>query len=120
MYNEPHVPYKKTDANSIPGWFEIIVGPMFSGKTEELIRRIRRAGYARQNVELYKPKIDTRYDEIEVVSHSKQSLSARPIKDIEENQLKERNRRKEKRQREKRSEFLVTAAVVARSFSFVM
>jgi len=52
---------------------------MFSGKTEELIRRLRRAAYARQRVEIYKPRIDTRYDAIEIVSHSRQSLTARPI-----------------------------------------
>jgi thymidine kinase len=52
---------------------------MFSGKTEELIRRLRRALYARQKVEIFKPKLDTRYAEIEIVSHSKQSLSARPV-----------------------------------------
>jgi thymidine kinase len=61
------------------GWIEVICGPMFSGKTEELIRRLRRAAYARQRIEIYKPKIDTRYDAIEIVSHSRQSLKARPI-----------------------------------------
>jgi len=61
------------------GWIEVICGPMFSGKTEELIRRLRRAVYARQKVEIFKPKIDTRYDAIEIVSHSRQSLTAKPI-----------------------------------------
>ncbi len=61
------------------GRIEVICGPMFSGKTEELIRRIRRAMYAQQKVQLYKPKVDTRYDEIEIVSHTKQSLKAMPI-----------------------------------------
>lgn len=61
------------------GWIEVICGPMFSGKTEELIRRVKRAVYARQKVELFKPKIDTRYDEIQIVSHDKQALTARPI-----------------------------------------
>ncbi|MCK5688389.1 thymidine kinase [Myxococcota bacterium] len=66
------------------GWIHVICGPMFSGKTEELIRLIRRAMYARQQVQLFKPKIDTRYDEIEIVSHSKQSLKAQPIENASE------------------------------------
>lgn len=57
---------------------------MFSGKTEELIRRLRRAVYAKQKVEIFKPKIDTRYAEIEIVSHSRQSLKARPIAEADE------------------------------------
>jgi thymidine kinase len=61
------------------GWIEVVCGPMFSGKTEELIRRLRRAAYARQKVEIFKPKIDTRYAEIEIVSHSRQSLVAKPV-----------------------------------------
>ena len=52
---------------------------MFSGKTEELIRRLRRALYARQPVQIFKPKIDNRYDEISIVSHSRQSLVAEPV-----------------------------------------
>ena len=56
------------------GWLEVICGPMFSGKTEELIRRLTRAKYARQNVQIFKPNIDDRYDEDFVVSHSEQSL----------------------------------------------
>ena len=52
------------------GWMEVICGSMFSGKTEELIRRLRRAEMAGQNVEIFKPKIDVRYDEDEVVSHN--------------------------------------------------
>jgi thymidine kinase len=66
------------------GWIEVICGPMFSGKTEELIRRLRRAAYARQRIEIYKPKIDTRFDEVDIVSHSRQSLKARPIGAAEE------------------------------------
>jgi thymidine kinase len=52
------------------GWIEVIVGPMYSGKTEELIRRLRRAQIARQRVEIFKPAIDTRYDAEHLVSHS--------------------------------------------------
>lgn len=55
---------------------------MFSGKTEELIRRLRRAMYARQKVAIFKPTIDTRYDAIEIVSHSKQSIKATPVDDV--------------------------------------
>ncbi|MCK9210830.1 MAG: thymidine kinase [Ignavibacteriaceae bacterium] len=56
------------------GWIEVIAGCMFSGKTEELIRRLRRAKIAKQIVLVFKPKIDTRYSADEIVSHSEQSL----------------------------------------------
>ena len=56
------------------GWIEVIAGCMFSGKTEELIRRIRRAQIARQNVAIFKPKIDTRYSSDHIVSHSEARL----------------------------------------------
>src|SRR6266704_5203550 len=52
------------------GWIEVIVGPMFSGKSEELIRRLRRAEIARQRVQIFKPRIDERYGADEIVSHS--------------------------------------------------
>ncbi len=68
------------------GWLEVICGPMFSGKTEELIRRLTRAYYARQNVQIFKPKIDDRYDETCVVSHSDRSLPGVAVADL--NQLK--------------------------------
>lgn len=58
------------------GWIEVIAGCMFSGKTEELIRRLRRAKIARQNVVVFKPKIDVRYSANEIVSHSEQSLES--------------------------------------------
>ena len=64
----PHSSPKET------GWIEVIAGCMFSGKTEELIRRLRRAKIAKQNVIVFKPKIDTRYSADEIVSHSEQSL----------------------------------------------
>ncbi|MCF7924544.1 MAG: thymidine kinase [Candidatus Izimaplasma sp.] len=51
------------------GWIEVITGPMFAGKTEELLRRIKRLEYAKHNIIVFKPKIDTRYDEGHVVSH---------------------------------------------------
>lgn len=56
------------------GWIEVVAGCMFSGKTEELIRRLRRAKIARQSVKIFKPKIDVRYSSSEIVSHSEQSL----------------------------------------------
>jgi thymidine kinase len=52
------------------GWIEVVVGPMFSGKSEELIRRLRRAEIARQRVQIFKPAIDERYAANEIVSHS--------------------------------------------------
>ena len=59
--------------------FEVICGSMFSGKTEELIRRMKRAKFARQRVEIFKPAIDTRYSEGDVVSHDSNSISSTPI-----------------------------------------
>lgn len=61
------------------GWIEVICGSMFSGKTEELIRRINRAKFAKQKVEIFKPAVDTRYDEEEVVSHDQKSINATPV-----------------------------------------
>lgn len=66
------------------GWIEVVCGSMFSGKTEELIRRVRRAQIARQKVELFKPQIDTRYSNNEIVSHDDQKLPSRVIKDANE------------------------------------
>lgn len=66
------------------GWIEVICGPMFSGKTEELIRRLRRAMIARQNVLVFKPRIDTRYDEANITSHSELSMPSIPISNAEE------------------------------------
>ena len=61
------------------GWIEVVCGPMFSGKTEELIRRMRRAQIAGQKVEIFKPVSDVRYDEQEVVSHDKNSIPSMPV-----------------------------------------
>ena len=61
------------------GWIEVIVGSMFSGKTEELIRRLTRARIAKQNVEIFKPEIDKRYDELNVVSHNANSIRSIPV-----------------------------------------
>ncbi len=66
------------------GWIEVICGPMFSGKSEELIRRIRRAEIARLRVQLFKPELDSRYSRDEIVSHSMQRLPSEPVKDSQE------------------------------------
>ncbi len=58
------------------GWIEVITGPMFAGKTEELIRRVKRMEYAKKNYMIFKPAIDTRYSKNEVVSHNKKTLNA--------------------------------------------
>jgi thymidine kinase len=61
------------------GWVEVVCGPMFSGKTSELIRRMERCVYARQEIEIFKPSLDTRYAEMEIVSHSEMRLTAKPV-----------------------------------------
>ena len=61
------------------GWIEVICGSMFSGKTEELIRRLKRAQFARQKVEIFKPAIDVRYDEDMVVSHDENQIRSTPV-----------------------------------------
>lgn len=67
------------ESASKAGWIEVICGSMFSGKTEELIRRLKRAQFARQRVEIFKPKIDIRYSEEEVVSHDANSIRSTPV-----------------------------------------
>ena len=62
-----------------PGRIEVVCGSMFSGKTEELIRRMRRAEFAKQRVEIFKPAIDTRYSEEDVVSHDQHAIPSTPI-----------------------------------------
>jgi thymidine kinase len=66
------------------GWIEVICGPMFSGKSEELIRRLRRAQIARKRVQVFKPTIDDRYSNDEIVSHSAQRLSATVVANARE------------------------------------
>ena len=58
------------------GWIEVICGPMFSGKTEELIRRLVRAQYAKQNVAIFKPKTDNRYSDDYIVSHNNRKIKS--------------------------------------------
>ncbi len=75
------------ELHSIPtetGWIEVIAGCMFSGKTEELIRRLRRAQIAKQKVKIFKPKMETRFSKNSIVSHSEQSLPSILIDDINE------------------------------------
>lgn len=66
------------------GWIEVVCGCMFSGKTEELIRRLRRAQIAKQKVAVFKPRIDNRYSSEHIVSHSEQSLVSQVVDDAEE------------------------------------
>jgi thymidine kinase len=66
------------------GWVEVICGPMFSGKSEELIRRLRRAQIARQPLQVFKPAIDDRYHETKIVSHSAAAIEAQPVADSAE------------------------------------
>lgn len=75
MFLEPHFKGKRT------GWIEVICGCMFSGKTEELIRRLKRATIAQLKVEVFKPKLDTRYDKTNIVSHDTSSVLATPVGD---------------------------------------
>ena len=61
------------------GWIEVICGSMFSGKTEELIRRLKRAKIAKQNVEIFKPMVDKRYSEVNIVSHDANQIHSTPV-----------------------------------------
>ena len=62
-----------------PGRIEVVCGSMFSGKTEELIRRMKRAKFAKQRVEIFKPRIDTRYSDVDVVSHDQNAIKSTPV-----------------------------------------
>jgi len=75
MFVEPHL----NQSPAPVGWIEVICGAMFSGKTEELIRRIRRAKIAKQKVGIFKPAIDTRYHHEDVVSHNANSIPSVPV-----------------------------------------
>ncbi|HDK7145646.1 TPA: thymidine kinase [Clostridium botulinum] len=66
------------------GWIEVVAGPMYSGKTEELIRRIRRAEIAKQKVQVFKPEIDNRYSKQDVVSHAGDKIQSVPVKSSKE------------------------------------
>jgi thymidine kinase len=77
MFIEPHLGQR--DKSEKTGWIEVISGCMFSGKTEELIRRLNRAIIARQKVEIFKPAIDTRYDEEKIISHNERAIRSTPV-----------------------------------------
>jgi len=68
-----------TGSSSGRGWIEVITGSMFSGKTEELIRRLKRARFAKQKVEIFKPRIEVRYSVEEVVSHDENAIHSTPV-----------------------------------------
>lgn len=76
MFVEPHIG-KGTLRRG--GWIEVICGSMFSGKTEELIRRLNRALLAHQKVEIFKPAIDKRYDKVKIVSHKDSPITSTPV-----------------------------------------
>lgn len=76
MFVEPHIGNGYSGRN---GWVEVICGSMFSGKTEELIRRLTRALIANQKVEIFKPAIDKRYDKKKIVSHKDSAISSTPV-----------------------------------------
>ena len=67
-----------------PGWIEVVTGSMFSGKSEELIRRLRRAQIAKQKVQIFKPAIDNRYSEDEIVSHSEMKMGSQNVRSSQE------------------------------------
>src|SRR6476660_4344734 len=73
MYIEPNITGERR------GSIEVICGCMFSGKTEELIRRIRRVKFANQRFEIFKPFVDTRYHAIDIVSHDEKAISSTPV-----------------------------------------
>jgi thymidine kinase len=66
------------------GWIEVICGPMFSGKTEELIRRLNRAHFARQRIQVFKPRIDDRYEADAIVTHDRRTLPSHPVDGVAE------------------------------------
>ena len=78
MFIEPNFKGEKR------GWIEVICGSMFSGKTEELIRRLKRVKIANLKVEIFKPAIDTRYDETKIVSHDTNAIHSTPVSNSEE------------------------------------
>jgi len=77
MFIEPNIRGERR------GWIEVICGSMFSGKTEELIRRLKRVRIANLKVEIFKPAIDTRYDEVKIVSHDTNSIQSTPVENAQ-------------------------------------
>ena len=78
--NDEHLNHLRT----VPGWIEVITGSMFSGKSEELIRRLRRAKIARQKVQVFKPEIDIRFSQDHIVSHSEMRHESRAVQSARE------------------------------------
>jgi thymidine kinase len=74
---------KRVKREERQGWIEVVCGSMFSGKTEELIRRLKRARFANLSVEIFKPAIDTRYDDVDIVSHDENSITSTPVTSAE-------------------------------------
>jgi thymidine kinase len=77
MFIEPHLGRNNHAEKS--GWIEVVCGCMFSGKTEELIRRLNRALIAKQKVEIFKPAIDKRYHDVKIVSHAEREIRSTPV-----------------------------------------
>ncbi len=77
MFIEPQLGKKEGEGRA--GWIEVVCGCMFSGKTEELIRRLNRALIAKQHVEIFKPAVDTRYHEKKIVSHAEREIRSTPV-----------------------------------------
>lgn len=84
-HSNEHIMYKSStmfsENTKKSGCIEVICGSMFSGKTEELIRRLKRAQFAKQKIEIFKPTVDKRYSDLDVVSHDLHSIPCTPIKD---------------------------------------
>lgn len=78
MFIEPNI------RNTKKGWIEVVCGSMFSGKTEELIRRLKRAQIANLKVEIFKPTTDTRYDELDIVSHNANRIQSTPVENSQQ------------------------------------
>jgi thymidine kinase len=77
MFIEPHL--GRSNRSEKSGWIEVVCGCMFSGKTEELIRRLNRALIARQKVEIFKPVVDKRYHDVKIVSHAEREIRSTPV-----------------------------------------
>jgi thymidine kinase len=84
MFIEPTMVSGRMAHPAPAGWIEVICGSMFSGKTEELLRRLNRARIAGQHVEIFKPAVDTRYHESDVVSHNANSIRSTPVQFAED------------------------------------
>ena len=84
MFIEPHRGDRSPQNRFRTGWIEVICGSMFSGKTEELIRRLNRATIAQLKVEIFKPAVDTRYHEADIVSHNANKIRSTPVQAAQE------------------------------------